>query len=301
MTLSVKAQRDVPVALRNRPFRYAEARKAGVTDKQLRSAQYRHVLYDVYIPAELDDSVSVRCDAATLVLPPAAVFCGITAARLYGVPVPDRDTRVHAAVPATSSTVPRIRELKVHSFTIPAGHRRSLHGRRVVSPERLFLELAATVPRIDLIIAGDHMLRQRLCTREQLIGFLHDCYRRRGVRKARFALPHLEPRSDSPPETRLRMLIVDANLPRPIANQDVFNDWGVWLARPDLSYPAVKIAIEYEGAHHQRDHDQYSRDIERDGRLIDEGWTVIRVNKDALFRTPRIVVNRIRKALRRSR
>lgn len=185
----------------------------------------------------------------------------------------------------------------MHSYSIPAGHVGNLCGRRVISPERLFLELAAAVPRINLIIAGDHMLRRQLSTRERLNGFLRDCHRRRGVRKARLAMPHLEPRTDSPPETRLRMLIVDAGLPRPVANQDVFNDWGQWLARPDLSYPAVKIAIEYEGLHHQQDHGQYSRDIERDGRMIDDGWVVIRVNKDGLFRTPRQVVNRVRKAL----
>lgn len=268
-----------------------------MTAQQLRSRQYRHVLYDVYAPASLDDSVHVRCDAAALILPPAAVFCGVTAARLHGVPVPDGDMRVHAAVPATASTVPRIKQLKVHSYSIPAGHVGDLRGRRVISPERLFLELAASVPRIDLIIAGDHMLRRQLSTRERLNGFLEDCHRRRGVRKARLAMPHLEPRSDSPPETRLRMLLVDAGLPRPVANQDVVNNWGVWLARPDLSYPAVKIAIEYEGLHHQQDHGQYSRDIERDGRMIDDGWVVIRVNKDGLFRTPRQVVNRVRKAL----
>jgi hypothetical protein len=268
-----------------------------VTAQQLRSGLYRHVFYDVYAPAGLDDSVHVRCAAAALILPRTAVFCGVTAARLYGVPVPDGDMRVHAMVPAAASTVPRIKQLKVHSYSIPAGQASNLHGRRVIGPERLFLELAASLHRIDLIIAGDHMLRRRLSTRERLNAFLKDCYRRRGVRKARFAMPHLEPRSDSPPETRLRMLLVDAGLPRPVANQDVCNDWGVWLARPDLSYPAVKIAIEYEGLHHQQDHGQYSRDIERDGRMIDEGWVVIRVNKDGLFRTPRKVVNRVRKAL----
>ncbi|MFA1538580.1 DUF559 domain-containing protein [Actinomadura monticuli] len=271
--------------------------QAGVTAQQLRSRLYRHVFHDVYAPANLDDSIQLQCDAAALILPPDAVFCGVTAARLYDVPVPDEDLRVHAAVPATASTVPRIKQLKVHGYSIPARQVRTLRDRRVIGPERLFLELAASVPRIDLIIAGDHMLRRQVSTRELLNAFLEDCHRRRGVRKAKLAMPHLEPRSDSPPETRLRMLIVDAGLPRPVANQDVCNDWGVWLARPDLSYPAVKIAIEYEGLHHQQNYDQYSRDIERDGRMIDDGWIVIRVNKDGLFRNPRQVVNRIRKAL----
>ncbi|WP_157438243.1 endonuclease domain-containing protein [Actinomadura latina] len=252
----------------------------------------------MYVQSDLPDNLGLRCDAARLLLPSAAVFCGVTAARLYGVPVPDRDMRIHAAVPSASSTVPRIKELRVHSYTIPPAHLRLRDGRQVVSPERLFLELAAAVPRMDLIIAGDHMLRHGLTTRSRLNNFLNeDCYRRRGVRRSRFAMPHLDEKSDSPPETRLRILIVDAGLPRPVVNQDVVTERGVWLARPDLSYPALKIAIQYEGAHHQQDYKQYSYDIERDGRLIEHGWIVIRVNKDGLFRSPRTVLNRIRKAI----
>ncbi|MWA02626.1 DUF559 domain-containing protein [Actinomadura sp. LD22] len=256
------------------------------------------MFHDVYVASNEGDCIELRCDGAALILPPDAVFCGVTAARLLGVPVPDRDVRVHAAVPSTRLNSPRIKQLKVHSYSIPAGHLRVLDGRRVISVERLFLELAATLARIELIIAGDHILRRGLSTRSRLTGFLNnDCHRRRGVAKAKLALPLLDEKSDSPPETRLRMLIVDANLPRPVVNRDVYNAWDVWLARPDLSYPALKIAIEYEGVHHQQDRQQYSHDIERDGRLIDEGWIVIRVSKEALFTHPRTVINRVRKAI----
>lgn len=293
----MRTPKHVPDELKYGPFRTAEAHRLGVTTDQLRSSRYRHVLHDVYASSELSDSIDTRCDAAALVLPTSAVFCGVTAARLYGVPVPDRDLRVHAAVPPSAPTVPRIKQLKVHGYSIPPGHLREFKGRRLVSPERLLLELAAALPRIDMIVAGDHLLRHRLTAREEIIGFLELAHRRRGVRRVRLALPHLDERSDSPPETRLRILIVDAGLPRPLANQDVLNEWGVWLARPDLSYPALKIAIQYEGAHHQQDYEQYSYDIERDGRLIEHGWIVIRVNREGLFRHPATVLTRIRKAL----
>ncbi|MFF5261927.1 hypothetical protein ACFY4C_23570 [Actinomadura viridis] len=282
--------------LRIHPFRSMQAHRLGVSTGQLRSKQFRHMLYDVYAWAGLPDSMELRCDAAALVLPESAVFCGVTAARLYGIPVPDGDQRIHVAVPSTSSTVPRVKPLKIHSYSIPHDHVGTFKGHRLVGPARLFLELAAALPRIDLIVAGDHMLRHRLTTERRISDFIGLCRRRRGVRKAKDALPLLEERSDSPPETRLRMLIVDAGLPRPVANQDVFNDWGLWLARPDLSYPGLKIAIEYEGAHHQEDYTQYASDIERDGRLLDHGWIVIRVNKEGLFRTPTTVINRIKKA-----
>ncbi|WP_146877246.1 endonuclease domain-containing protein [Actinomadura madurae] len=294
----MRSPREVPENLKKRPFRIAEAQSIGVTAKELRSSQYRRIFYDVYVESDLPDSPGLRCEAARLLLPSAAVFCGVTAARLYGVPVPDRDTRIHAAVPSASPTVPRIKDLRVHSYTILPKHLRLWDGWQVVGPERLFLELAATMPRMDLIVAGDHMLRHGLTTRTRLNSFLNkDCYRRRGVRRAKSAMPHLDEKSDSPPETRLRMLIVDAGLPRPIANRDVVTERGVWLARPDLSYPALQIAIQYEGAHHQQDYKQYSYDIERDGRLIEHGWIVIRVNKDGLFGNPRTVLNRIRKAI----
>ncbi|MBB6396989.1 hypothetical protein BKA00_003903 [Actinomadura coerulea] len=146
--------------------------------------------------------------------------------------MPDQDGRVHAAVPSVSTVVPRIKDLRVHSYAIPPAHLRVRDGRPLVSPERLFLELAAGLPRMDLIIAGDHMLRHRLTSRSRLTGFLHDCHRRRGVGRAKLALPDLDDRSDSPPETRLRMLIVDAGLPRPVVNRDIVTERGVWLARP---------------------------------------------------------------------
>lgn len=261
------------------------------------------MFHDVHVFVDLPDSTALRADAALLILPDSAAFCGLTAARLYGLPVPDDDERLHVAVPSWTPTIPRIKELVVHSYSIPIEQIRKRDGRWLVAPERLFLELAATLPRIELIVAGDQMLRRDLTTPDALDAFLRRCRRRRGVRKARTAVPMLERNTDSPPESRLRMLLVDAGLPRPVANRDVFHDTipGLRLARPDLSYPELKIAIQYEGRHHQEDSRQYAYDIERDGHLIDRQWIVIRVNKDGLFRYPGIVVERVRRAIAQRR
>jgi hypothetical protein len=241
--------------------------------------------------------LELRCDAALLILPYWSAFCGVTAARLYGLVVPDGDQRIHVAVPSATKIIPRTGNPSVHSYTIPVEHLRRIGGRCVVTPERLFLELAAALSRIDLIIGGDQILRKELTTPEALERFLRASPRRRGVRKARAAVPLLEKNTCSPPESRLRMLLIDAGLPRPVANQDIVNHWGVLLATPDLAYPQWKIAIQYEGSHHQEDHRQYSFDIERDGRLIDDGWIVIRVNKEGLFNPPHLVIDRVRKAI----
>ena len=112
----------------------------------------------------------------------------------------------------------------------------------------------------------------------------------------RAAIPLLEPRTDSPMETRLRLLIVRAGLPRPVANLDVVVDGG-WLARPDLSYPALMIAIEYDGDHHRTDRRQWQRDIGRRRGLEDAGWLLVIVTADDVLRRPHEIVARIGRAI----
>lgn len=112
----------------------------------------------------------------------------------------------------------------------------------------------------------------------------------------RAAIPLLEPRSDSPPETRLRLLLVRAGLPRPAANRDVVVD-GAWLAPPDLSYPQLRIAIEYDGDHHRTSRAQWQRDIGRRRVLEDAGWLLIVVTSDDLNRPPHEILERVRRAI----
>lgn len=294
----VSTRIDIPRKLRERPFRSAEALRCGITRKQLSSSTFRQIFRDVYVYAEIPDSLELRCRAASRLFRVPAIFCGLTAARLCGLPVPAEDERIHVAVPSRTPTPLRIRGMAIHEYDIPRQQVWVFRDFAMVRPERLFLELAALLPRLDLIIAGDQMLRAELATIVSIEAFLRRCYRRRGVRKARAACPLLEKKADSPGETRLRMLIVDAGLPRPVANRDIFDSLtGAWLARPDLSYPDLKIAIQYEGRHHQEDRVQYVYDTERDARIELEGWIVIRVPAETLFRHPPAIVDKVRRAI----
>jgi hypothetical protein len=285
---------EIPAQLLRAPFRSTDAIRLGLTRHQLEGGRFRHVFDDVYAAAQLPHSLELECAAALLVLPSDAVFCGVTAARLYGLPVPDQDSGLHVAVRSAMPTPPRIRDLEVHEYTIPEAQLGWHDGWQVVRPERLFLELAAALPRLDLIVAGDAMLTRELTGPERLRMFLYESYRRRGVRRARQALPLLAKGVLSPPETRLRILLVDAGLPCPVVNQPVYGRLGDVLATPDLSYPEFRIAIQYEGGHHQVEREQYVYDIGRDDRLTDEGWIVVRITKEMLLGSPQMITNRIR-------
>jgi Protein of unknown function (DUF559) len=82
-------------------------------------------------------------------------------------------------------------------------------------------------------------------------------------------------RSESPPESWVRVACVLGGLPAPTPQYDVVHE-GVWLARADLAWPEARLIVEYEGAHHFE-----GLQIERDGvrlaRLVAAGWRVIRL------------------------
>ena len=98
-------------------------------------------------------------------------------------------------------------------------------------------------------------------------------------------------------ETLLRLVIVAAGLPEPEIGSRVVVAGGSLVLHPDLAYPELRIAIEYEGGGH-REAGRWERDIERRELFEDAGWRVIRVTRHALFDEPEALIARIRRARR---
>ena len=103
---------------------------------------------------------------------------------------------------------------------------------------------------------------------------------------------------DSPPETIVRLIIVDGGLPCPQAGLAVYDESGGWIGRPDLCYILLKLAIQYEGDVHRTTRKRWRADISRDEVLHDHEWDVIRVTGDDLSR-PAALCRRIAVRLER--
>jgi hypothetical protein len=123
----------------------------------------------------------------------------------------------------------------------------------------------------------------------------------RGLSLCREAADLIRPGTDSWMETQLRLLVIDAGLPEPVVNVPAFDDAGRFLALPDLSYPLLQIAIEYDGDHHRTDQATWRRDVERRQLLEDAGWLIITATADDVIRHPERLIARIRAALRKRR
>lgn len=170
-----------------------------------------------------------------------------------------------------------------------------------MTPERTALDLATHGPLVERVVALDAMLRAGIVDRAGLRVAFADRYRWRGIRGARLALDYADGLSESPMETRLRMLLVLAGLPRPQVQWEVRDRAGLLVARFDLAYPQHWLAIEYDGAHHRG---VRAGDHRRDNSVVfveGERWAVLRFNADDYYRWPDAIVAIVTQAIATSR
>lgn len=62
----------------------------------------------------------------------------------------------------------------------------------------------------------------------------------------------------------------------PTTQIPVYDEWGCLVAVLDMGWEHVKVALDYDGAHHG-DPDRFKKDIRRHDAVTDLGWTDIRV------------------------
>lgn len=225
-----------------------------------------------------------RCRAYSSLMPPTHAFSHGTAAAILGIPVPwrmERDETLHVMAFAPGFP-PQGTGVRGHlsDAALPV---LSVSGLRVVAPERVLLQLAPRLSHRELVRAGDHLVRRRdpLSDLERLRVLAATSPGVRGIRAFRAAVDRIRSGTDSPRETDTRLALVDAGLPEPVIGYRILSSRGAYLGTPDLAYPDLRVAIEYEGDYH-RERDQFAYDIHRRERMEDERWAVVRVISDHL-------------------
>ena len=290
---------ELPQALRGRPFTVAEARALGVPAHVLDGARFRRPHRGVRVPARLPPTLQLRCAAAALVLPPGAAFSGWTAVDLCDLPRPAGGARgpssLSVRVPS-GTPVPRVSGVDAGEGLRPDGCTLTEAGLRVVHPVELWCDLAPALPFADAVALGD-AVRRRWADDARMAAAVRGRAGARGVVALREVLASVRYRVDSPMETRLRLLLLAAGIPSPVCGQDVSLDGG-WLARPDLSWPAARLAAEYDGDVHRTDRRQWRKDVAREELLEDLGWRVLVLTADDVLHHPERTVARVRAALR---
>lgn len=276
-----------------RPFNRAQARAAGIRLREILGPQFHKILYDSYVSSSVPITTKLRAEAALSMSVAGSYVSHHTAAELWGGVVP-ACSDVHITVPGQS---PRSRRqgIRAHSTT---GSRMTstFQGLRMSSPTQAFLELAASLDLVELVVLGDSLVKRKHVTPDDLV-MAASQWTGSGAARARKAARFVRKGVDSPKETRLRMLLVLAGLPEPTVNVIIRNPDGSWRMRFDLSYPGLKLIIEYDGRQHTESSGQWRRDLRRREELDRLGWRLIVITSDDLHDAPGAVLTRVREAL----
>jgi hypothetical protein len=287
----------VPRQLSFLPFRASAALAEGpLTRSMLRGTTWRRLLPDVFVSAETPLDHRLWCDAVALVLPEGAAIATLSAAYLWGVDLLPPDAPVEVAVPPDRRMRPHPRIAVVRS-PLSLDDIVHLTGIPVTTPVRTAFDLGRRPPREKAVVAVDALLRRRVVKPEPLDAYAREHAGWPGAPLLREVCSLAEPLTESPMETRLRLVIVDGGLPRPVAQHAIVDARGRFVARSDLAYPEAMIAIEYEGDHH-RERATFQRDIARFNVLRAMGWLVLRFTAEDVLRNPGRVVAQVEAALR---
>jgi hypothetical protein len=277
-----------------RPFTRADALKVGVSAKALRGPRFRKVLRGVFVDASSPVSSDERTAAALLVAGDDAFASHTSAGRLYRCPLPVL-AQEHVSVRRASR---RRRREDVVCHVDPDSDVQLVRGLRCASPLDTFGQLASLVGLLDLVVVGDHLVRQQRTTPEKLVAFCGDL-RGAGAAPARRTASYVRARVDSPMETRLRPLL--AGIPEPRINHTIRDVDGEPVRRYDLSWPEVRVIAEYDGRHHVERIDQWEADLQRREAIDDDDWRIIVIVADGIYRTPGRTVDRVFRLLQRRR
>ncbi|MFI6266749.1 hypothetical protein [Micromonospora sp. NPDC051006] len=168
----------------------------------------------------------------------------------------------------------------MHHGAIQPGDVVDRAGILVTSPARTCWDLARWLDVVEAVVIIDALLSRRLTDVTALREYALTRVGQRGWRSLLHAVRLADPGAESPQESRTRVRLVLAGLPRPVT-QFVVAEAGRFIARLDLAWPEFRVAIEYDGLWHD-DSEQFHRDRRRLNRLLGAEWIVLHLTAKRL-------------------
>jgi hypothetical protein len=284
------------------PFTYRQARAEGITSRNLSTLVDRGYLQrpvqGVYLATQAGDSPSLRAQCIRLVVPDDAIVCDRHAGWLLGAEMilaPNEHLALRPITVFRPSGRGRLRNGLVDSGerNLEAHDVIEVGGIPVTTPLRTACDLGrARFP--EPAIAGlDAMLRLGAFGHDDLLRAVERFRGMRWVTTLRAIAPLADPRAASPGESVLRLRWIQAALPPPVPQHEVWVD-GQLRAVLDLAEPELLYAAEYDGAEWHSSAEQVAHDTERREELTDGDWIIdpfqaehvfgVRANADMVMR-----------------
>lgn len=256
-----------------RPFLGSEARAAGAVSWHELGRYYTALFPDVYLDKWATPTLNDRIVSAWLWSRRKAVIAGVAAAALHGARWVESDADVELVW--RNARAPK--GVRTRAELLLDGETRRLRGLPVTSIERTAFDLGRrgslgqAVARLDALA---HATRFNVGDVKRLAA---NHPRTRGLRQLERALALVDGNAQSPKESWLRLLLIEAGFPTPRTQIPVPGVDGYPRYYLDMGWEELLLAVEYDGEQHRVSRDQFRKDVERSEFLQRAGWTLIRV------------------------
>ena len=184
------------------------------------------------------------CLAVLVSLDPGPVVSHASAARLHRLLLPrDLDDEVRLT---DEQQWRRGRGYRVARAALPAADLQSVLGFGITSPSRTLVDCAREWQLEDAVVAMDAAIHDGRVTRAHLRRAVLSASHWVGIGSAGRAVDLADGRAESPLETRGRLALLAAGLPRPELQVELHGTHGL-LARVDAWFDEAALAVEFDG------------------------------------------------------
>jgi hypothetical protein len=229
----------------------------------------------------------VRIRAARLVLPSGAVLGGRSALWAWGVELADPDEPVEVVLPPAQRVRTRP-QIRVRGDLLRPDEVASTPWGLVTSPARTGFDLGRRGGMRQSVPLLDALARATTVTSDEIARLARAHRGVRHITRLPAALAEMDGRAESLRESLLRLLVVEAGFPRPVPQHTIRDLHGRFVARVDLAWPDLRLALEYDGSHHD-DPAQIALDRRRLNALHSCGWRVLVVDRHQLADESRVI------------
>jgi very-short-patch-repair endonuclease len=270
----------------------ADLRDAGIGDRLLahgvRLGAVVRIRHGVYMPAHLWSSLIpwardiARLDAHIAAARGTPVYCLSSAAVLHGMPTWNAGQTVHVATRYAGARSSRSSDTLTHELGLDEADVVTVERRgrrvRVTSAVRTLVDCFRFLPYEQALVIGDSAVHRGLAdvhSIEQAVARAS----RRGRRRALTVVEALEPRTESPGESRTRALLHRLGFEKPVVQLRLETGEGEY--RADFAWPELMIIIEFDGEGKYTDYaptpDVLLAERRRETLLMEEGWIFVRL------------------------
>ncbi|HYU63666.1 MAG TPA: DUF559 domain-containing protein [Verrucomicrobiae bacterium] len=151
----------------------------------------------------------------------------------------------------------------------------TVRGLQATTVQGTLSDVCHRFPPVEALVVLDEALRKRLGRVSTPLGMLAEA-------------------AESPMETRLRWLLLEAGLPRPEVQVELRDADARFVGRADLYYRQARLVIEYDGADHR---DRLVEDNRRQNLLLNAGFRLLRFSAADLYQRPEMIKAQVRQVL----